>query len=146
MNNICTSIEQSKKLIELGIDVNTADMCYCPTMNIDSGKNEGYLKVPECYPFSEVKDSLIPYLPAWSLSALLGLMPKSIKGITASDEETGWPQYFYYPRLLLTDKEMWQCIYKEYNGAGASKCWTIGESPIDACVEMILKLHELNLL
>ena len=26
MSKICTSIEQSKKLIELGIDVNTADM------------------------------------------------------------------------------------------------------------------------
>lgn len=26
MNKICTSIEQSKKLIELGIDINTADM------------------------------------------------------------------------------------------------------------------------
>lgn len=26
MNKICTNIEQSKKLIELGIDVNTADM------------------------------------------------------------------------------------------------------------------------
>lgn len=30
MNNICTSIEQSKKLIELGIDVNSADMRYDP--------------------------------------------------------------------------------------------------------------------
>ena len=28
MNKICTSLEQSKKLIELGIDVNTADMRY----------------------------------------------------------------------------------------------------------------------
>jgi hypothetical protein len=28
MNKICTSIEQSKKLLELGIDVNTADMYY----------------------------------------------------------------------------------------------------------------------
>lgn len=28
MNKICTNLEQSKKLIELGIDVNTADMCY----------------------------------------------------------------------------------------------------------------------
>jgi len=27
-SKICTSIEQSKKLIELGIDVNTADMYY----------------------------------------------------------------------------------------------------------------------
>lgn len=28
MNKICTSIEQSRKLIELGIDINTADMIY----------------------------------------------------------------------------------------------------------------------
>ena len=28
MNKICTSPEQSQKLLELGIDVNTADMCY----------------------------------------------------------------------------------------------------------------------
>ena len=26
MNKICTTIKQSKKLIELGIDINTADM------------------------------------------------------------------------------------------------------------------------
>jgi len=35
MNKICTSIDQSKKLIELGIDVNTADMCY-----LDGDENE----------------------------------------------------------------------------------------------------------
>lgn len=28
MNKICTSLEQSKRLIELGIDVNSADMVY----------------------------------------------------------------------------------------------------------------------
>lgn len=28
MNKICTNVSQSKKLIELGIDVNTADMNY----------------------------------------------------------------------------------------------------------------------
>lgn len=28
MNKICTSLEQSKKLVELGLDLNTADMCY----------------------------------------------------------------------------------------------------------------------
>ena len=28
MNKICTTIEQSQKLIELGVDVNTADMRY----------------------------------------------------------------------------------------------------------------------
>ena len=34
MNNICTSIEQSQKLIELGIDVNTADMYHAPDANV----------------------------------------------------------------------------------------------------------------
>ena len=33
MNKICTSIEQSKKLLELGIDVNTADMDYIQFAN-----------------------------------------------------------------------------------------------------------------
>ena len=28
MNKICASLEQSKKHVELGIDVNTADMSY----------------------------------------------------------------------------------------------------------------------
>jgi hypothetical protein len=75
MNKICTSIDQSKKLIELGIDINTADMCYCPIMDIDSMSNTGFLEIPECYPFSEVKECRVQYLPAWSLSALLKLIP-----------------------------------------------------------------------
>jgi hypothetical protein len=30
MNKICTDLSQSKKLMELGIDVSTADMRYSP--------------------------------------------------------------------------------------------------------------------
>lgn len=55
-----TTIEQSKKLIELGIDVNTADMHYWES----EGKE--YLYVGKC--------SDINGIPAWSLSALLGLI------------------------------------------------------------------------
>ena len=55
MNKFCTTIEQSKKLLELGIDVNTADMMHDRLIII---------------PFND--GSLIP---AWSLSALLRLMP-----------------------------------------------------------------------
>lgn len=61
MNKICTNIKQSKKLIELGLDVNTADMRYSP-LNPD---------IPWVWvgkPFIE-KDAV----PAWSLSALLSL-------------------------------------------------------------------------
>lgn len=64
MNKICTSLEQSKKLIELGIDVNTADMRYSP-LNPD-------------IPWVWVSKPLIEKdaIPAWSLTALLDLLPK----------------------------------------------------------------------
>ena len=70
MNKICTSIEQSLKLIELVIDVNTADMYY---PNRVGGHN---------YPLPIEYKINLPLLsqeiPAWSLSALIGLMPDKI--------------------------------------------------------------------
>jgi hypothetical protein len=69
MNKICTDIEQSKKLIELGIDVNTADMYHAPDANVI---------VAEPYIMKTEDETLIPAykgaIPAWSLTALLGLM------------------------------------------------------------------------
>ena len=65
MNKICTSIEQSKKLIELGIDVNTADMYYWHGSHRLLRVNDG-----KCEDID---------VPAWSLSALLELIPKHIK-------------------------------------------------------------------
>ena len=65
MAKICTSIEQSKKLIELGVDVNTADMYYdVNSYGIQSKPEVAIGKVWS-------KD-----IPAWSLTALIGLMPK----------------------------------------------------------------------
>lgn len=65
-NKICTSIEQSKKLIELGIDVNSADMLwiYDFVVNDINGLNV-------------ISDNFKPEendIPAWSLSALLQLI------------------------------------------------------------------------
>lgn len=60
---MCTSIEQSKKLLSLGLDPNTADMFYhlgeSLVPNVIYGCNEDF----KCY------------LLAWSLTALLELMP-----------------------------------------------------------------------
>lgn len=69
MNKICTSIEQSKKLIELGIDVYTADMFW------KNGVSDKYI---QCFtPFVSCGTNMdYDYdIPAWSLSALLGLIP-----------------------------------------------------------------------
>lgn len=63
-------------------------------------------------------------LPCWSLTALLNILP--------------------HPRCFQGDKPIYWfcgCLDKDYiyHEVGAS-------NPIDACVEMIIKLHELNLL
>ncbi len=65
MNNICTTIEQSKKLVELGIDVNTADMCY---RIVAYNPNDTHVYQPYCFVGTLESD-----IPAWSLSALLEL-------------------------------------------------------------------------
>ncbi len=67
MNKICTSIEQSRKLVELGIDIKTSDMYYY-TVN---GDWEWY----ETPNIMESIDDLNEHtIPAWSLSALLSLL------------------------------------------------------------------------
>lgn len=65
---ICTSIEQSKKLLELGLDADTADMGYNGIENRDTGRI-WYDKYPTTMPN-------VDSIPAWSLSALLKLMPQ----------------------------------------------------------------------
>lgn len=66
MNKICTTIEQSKKFIELGIDVNTADMYW----DYDYDIQQEY----KYYPRVMDKQFDDVCIPAWSLSALLELI------------------------------------------------------------------------
>ncbi len=67
----CTSLEQSKILLELGIDVYTADMHYYK--NSFGDYIEGLYNSNDLKEGCELKG--IEYIPAWSLSALLKLMP-----------------------------------------------------------------------
>ena len=62
MNKICTSIEQSQKLIELGIDINTADMLW--TYDFMVGHINGINVISELLK-PEEND-----IPAWSFMAL----------------------------------------------------------------------------
>lgn len=131
-SKICTSIEQSKKLIELGIDVNTADMYYAPDANIF---------VAEPYITTTEDETLIPaykgVIPTWSLSALLDLMP---------------PYLFEFERGIDLN------IYRNLNGKGwhcsympntienmkndKFKQITNGDEPVDAAFEMVCWLLE----
>lgn len=84
MTKICTSIEQSKKLLELGIDRNTVDM-YWFNRHIDLTETKYELFVVDRSNkhidfFNSYAVAVDNYeiIPAWSLSALLELMPDKI--------------------------------------------------------------------
>lgn len=115
MNKICTTVDQAKKLIELGINVNTADMIH----NI---LGEPYVK----------HDTPIDkyHTPAWSLSALLGLIPNGEK----NDEnyvDTESHSDFY----ICTYRNCWDgCIHSEYSE----------ENLLDAVFGMVCWLLENN--
>ena len=63
---ICTNIEQSQQLVRLGLDPVTADMCF------EMEKGNWTLNVGK--KSAQVNRGLA--IPAWSLSALLEVMPK----------------------------------------------------------------------
>lgn len=106
-NKICTSIEQSQKLVELGIDVNTADIIY----NVF---DESYIR--HGTPIDKY------HTPAWSLAALLCVLPKGTRLLKSATDDT------YHCDCPKGNIDNWY------------------DNSVDACYEMILKLHESNLL
>ena len=116
MNKNSTTFEQSKKLIKLGIDFDTADMMW-----IIDGVNKPYLAA------TDINENLHD-TPAWSLSALLKLIPSDDK----NDE--------YYVKIeshsdchIARYVNCWDgCIHSEYSK----------ESLLDAVFEMVVWLKE----
>lgn len=129
-----TDIEQSKKLAKI-LPLESADMTYTPIMDIDSMTNSGFLNIPDCYPFNEFKDCNIKPLPCWSLAALLNVLPKIYYPI--KDHKTDL--------ILGKPKDKWCVLYWDTTGMQHGE-ETLGDNPVDACVDMIVKLKERNLI
>lgn len=70
MARIATSIEESKRLLELGIDQNTADMRW--RYNHNTHKHDD---IPQVLAVRNWDDPYNKDIPAWSLGALLDLCP-----------------------------------------------------------------------
>lgn len=68
-----TTIEQSKKLLELGLNPDTADM-YCTMLTENSKEYSVFVKRKVCRYNIEDGD-----IPCWSVEALLELIPKHPK-------------------------------------------------------------------
>lgn len=117
-----TDLPQSKKLAEI-LPLESADMCYLPTHIGDEhhfiASLSPYLV---CTKLTEV--SIEYCAPCWSLAALLGVLPKIVNNETL---------------FIETSAALWHIGYRDIYTART-------DNPIDACYEMILKLHELNLL
>lgn len=126
-NSVCTSYEQSKSLLELGLDPNTADMKYDPRWDIPVIISEyDYDSHLNYNPEYENTD-----IPAWSLTALLALMPK-IKFF--NDEDA-------YEPCISRYGDKYIC---HYNCSGADEHWYIEDNPIDAAYNMVCWLKENN--
>lgn len=107
MNKICTSIEQSQKLIELGISLDTADMYHAPDANIIMA--ESYITKAE-------DETLIPAykraVPAWSLSSLINLLPSEFTEVGKYSTTT---YVIKIRKYKLTDKvNLYQIAYGSY--------------------------------
>ena len=122
-----TSLEQSKKLAEL-LPLESADKFYCYGMDIHT-KKCGYDTVPTIIDADNQID--ICDIPCWSLAALISVLPDSIYDNT--DE---------FSQLEFTKKSV---AYIQGTTDGV-KIGTLKDNLVDACYEMALKLHKLNLL
>ena len=120
-----TDIEQSKKLAEI-LPLESADAYYTV---IDQGF------------FLEVKQGIEPSkddIPCWSLAALLDILPSRLFDSTPKRKEL----------YLLPDLDKSYCFYRQFAVKTKGKIYllTEGECLVDACYEMVLKLHELKML
>lgn len=117
-----SDLSQSKKLAEI-LPLESADMLWGYYYN---GKNHC---IPNIRPFRDGRNEIPKcYTPAWSLAALLEIVKKLVG---------------YSLQSLDTHTVFMKC---ELGG----KPYTIEtenyDNPVDACYEMILKLHELEML
>lgn len=128
-----TDIEQSKKLAEI-LPIESAD-----NLIVSIGYNDGVKTVtmPKATldiiktPFSDIRKTI----PCWSLSALLNVLP-----VSCDDEQHCLALINHNPN----EKTEWLCAYEDDKGNLMMECYA--DNQIDACVAMIEKLHEQNLL
>ena len=113
-----TDLEQSKKLAEI-LPLESADMRFCFSHTL-GGRITGH------YPMIGREPSL-GTIPCWSLAVLLDILPNGTDIIKGEAD---------------TENERYLCTV----GIKDDIIPVFGKNPVDACVNMITKLHELKML
>lgn len=130
-----TSLEQSKKLAKI-LPHESADMEYLEI------KENGALvgAVPFVKDDSEVEDSAYSHtydrIACWSLAALISIIPQELFNGK------------YIINITEGCRNRWILTYDDYEDRSHSYYGlsTGADNPVDACVAMIEKLHEQNIL
>jgi len=124
-----TDIEQSRKLAEI-LPLESADMAYWKK----SYRPNDYAIM--AHHTKELQDGFeakgMEYIPCWSLAALLDIIPKRIKKYNVLRTDISEDFAIWYDEVGYGVNNELPVVTKEY--------------AVDACYEMILKLHGLNLL
>ena len=123
---IATCIEQSRRLLELGLDTKTADMFYF---------SYGMFRPMKLHVGKILEDVVTGKrqwaIPAWSLSALLEVMPNND----------------YWEICLWQYKDQrWQCVFDDVEFSSGETKSFVADTPIDAAYEMVCWLLEQNLI
>ena len=125
MNTYYTTLEQSKKLLELGLNPKTADMFYCYGMDVTATWD--YDKEPTIN--GEELHMDVCDIPCWSLGALLNAMPVHI----IIDEVYSWNITSGYDGVII-----------DYENASHDDILkvTAGKNLVEAAINMITWLLE----
>lgn len=116
-----TDLEQSKKLAEL-LPITSIDFAW----NIFSDGSTRILRMDD-WQVSENAKSNVEIIPCWSLAALFDVLPY---GTDVTKDKSDTENEKYMCTVLVND----------------SLVTTFANNPVDACVEMILKLNKNKML
>ena len=114
-----TDLEQSKKLAEI-LPIESADMHY--SKDFDSNWSVGLVKYISIKIPKYVVNIEEHLLPCWSLVALLDVLPEGTRLLKSTTNDT------YHCDCPKENIDKWF------------------DNPVDVCYEMIIKLHEQNIL
>lgn len=145
--NIATTREQSARLPQCGADPKTADMHWHGAIVPRGGSltsppepseewdlfNSPYGFMPEEMQKAKLMEDYNEIIPAWSLSTLLGLLPKEIKV-----DESPYDEVQKYGLLIYPFMSGWQIDYQycENDECQCLKC-VYDTDLIEACVKAI---------
>ena len=146
-SKICTTIDQCKKLLNLGIDINTADLTVT-NLPLQDGSRFDFIccKLPNDT-FPSITNGKSEKIPAWSLTALMNLLPSEFTEV--GKYSTTKYEIHIRKYKFTDDTDLHQIAYGNYKiYEDGSSSWkdmiNTGEREelLDAVFDMIVWLKE----